>query len=301
MMRTMKASPFADALSMLPVHIADAACAAAGLYDGRCDEIRLNRGGQVCLTVHGDTVMTGVLCTDGDIKETVKSLCGNSLYAHSDTIREGFIFTASGLRVGVCGRAFCRGEAVELVSDISSLVIRIPSRHPGAADALYPYVTEGEKPRGMLIWSPPGVGKTTALRELAVLLTGGVRPYRMSVIDTRYELMDGIAGGTADVFRGYPRAAGMECAVRTMSPQIVMCDEIAGQADAQAVRACAASGVAVIASAHAESLRMLQSKPEIRELIGEGVFPTLVGLYRQDGRVCQHITNSEGEVLSCFN
>ncbi len=299
MVQTMPDTPLAAALSMLPVHIAEAVCAAVGLYDGRCDEIRLCRGGQVSMTVHGDTVRTGVLCTDADIKETVKALCGHSLYAHSDTIREGFIFTASGLRVGVCGRAICHGDSVDLVSDISSLVIRIPSRHPGAADDLYPYVADGGKPKGMLIWSPPGVGKTTALRELALLLSQGRYSYRVSVVDTRYELMSGITEGTADIFRGYPRAAGMEIAVRTMSPEIVMCDEIAGQADADAVRACAASGVAVIASAHGESLRVVQARRELRPLIEEGVFSTLVGLYRRDGRVCCHITNSTGEVLSC--
>ncbi len=292
-------SPLTAALAMLPAHIAEAISAAAGLYGGRCDEIRLCRGGQVYMCVRGENIRTSVICTDLDISETVKALCGNSLYAHSDTIRQGFIFTASGFRVGVCGRAVCRGESVELVSDITSLVIRVPMRYPGAADDLYPYVTSSVKPQGMLIWSAPGVGKTTALRELSVLLTGGGHPYRVSVIDTRFELMAGISDGTADVFRGYPRAVGMEIAVRTMSPQIVVCDEIAGQEDADAVRACAASGIAIIASAHAEDFRALQMRRELRSLIEENIFPTVVGLYRRGGEVCHHITNAAGEVLTC--
>ncbi len=294
------ASPFEAACAALPTHIADAVCTVSGLYSGKCNEIRMTRGGHAYITVQGENVQTTAICTDDDIRETVRALCGNSQYAHADTIREGFIFTESGLRVGVCGRAVVRGGAVERVADISSLSIRIPQRHVGAADDLYPFVFGDTGVRGMLIRSAPGVGKTTALRELAARLSTGKTPLRTALIDTRYELSAGIRGGLLDVFSGYPRAVGMEIAVRTMAPQVVICDEIAGEADARAVLDCVSSGVAVIASAHGESLEEILRRKHLRQLIDSGVFPTMVGLYRSGGRILHRITNAAGESLSCL-
>ncbi|MBQ8746716.1 MAG: hypothetical protein IJZ08_02485 [Clostridia bacterium] len=299
MTKTVYDSPFAAACAALPAHIRDAVCTLSGLYSGKCSEIRLTRGGYAYITVQGKNILTTSLCTDADISETLRSLCGNSLYAHAETIREGFIFTDSGLRVGVCGRAVVRGGLVERVADISSLSIRIPQRHVSAADALYPYVLSEKGIRGMLIRSAPGVGKTTALRELAARLSSGKHPLRTALIDTRYELAAGLKGGMIDVFSGYPRAVGMEIAVRTMSPQVVICDEIAGEADARAVLDCVTSGVAVVASAHGESLNEILKRQYLRQLVDAGVFPVMVGLYRSDGHVLHRITNAAGETLPC--
>ncbi len=299
MNRTTYSSPFEAALHVLPEHIADAVLSAAALYGGKCNEIRLCRGGQAYITVQGNNVRTSVICTDADLAQTLSALCGHSLYAHSDTIREGYIFTDTGLRVGVCGRAVCKGGDLEMVSDISSLSIRIPLRCIGAADTLYPFVKTESSVRGMLIWSAPGVGKTTALRELAFLLSGGEQPVRVAVIDTRFELTAGIEGGLMDVFSGYPRDVGMEIAVRTMSPQVVLCDEIAGTEDARAIRKCAAAGVAVVASAHGGTMDDIFSREELRDLIDGGVFPTLAGLYRSGGSILHRITNASGEILPC--
>ncbi len=298
MVKTECFSPFTAACESLPAHIADAVRAASALYDGKCSEIRLVRGGQAYITVLGKNVRTSVVCTNEDIVHTVRLLCGNSLYAHSETIREGYIFTSFGLRVGVCGRAITQNGIVERISDISSVSIRIPQRHPGAADDLYPYVLSESGVSGMLIWSAPGVGKTTALRELAVLLSNGPNAIRTAVIDTRYELAAGIRGELLDVFSGYPRAVGMEIAVRTMSPQIVICDEIAGESDARAVHECVSSGVAVVASAHGESTEGILRRPIIAGLMKEGIFPTIVGLYREGGKVLKKI-ETHRKVLQC--
>lgn len=299
MAKTIYPSAFAAACAALPQHISDAICTLSGLYDGKCSEIRLVRGGQAYITVQGKNIRTNCMCTEADLRETVRALCGNSMYAHSDTIREGFIFTEQGLRVGVCGRAVSRGGMIERVCDISSVCIRIPRRYIGAADDLYPHVLGENGVRGMLVWSAPGVGKTTALRELAFRLSGGKEAIRTVLIDTRYELGAGIGGGLLDVFSGYPRAVGMEIAVRTMSPQVVICDEISGPADADAVRDCVSSGVAVVASAHGDSLASILRREHLRRLIDEGCFPTLVGLYRSGNRVLHRITNAAGESVPC--
>lgn len=280
-------------LTYLPESIADAVRNAAALQGSPPDEIRLYRNGRVVVVLGGRQVTTLTVCGGDMLRETVMKLCGNSLYAHAETIRQGYIFTQDGFRVGVSGRAVCHDGRIECVTDISSLCIRIPRRFPGCVDDIYPVAVEDAVPHSILIWSVPGAGKTTALRELSVMLTDERAPYRTSVIDTRFELSAGLEGEYLDIFRGYPRTLGMEMAVRTMNPQFVLCDEIATEADARAVMLCASSGVAVIASAHGSSLADLRRKGPIKELMENNIFHAYVGLQRVDGQVVHLIQKGE--------
>ena len=286
------------ALSYLPTSLSARVGAAAALWGGHFEELRLGRWGQAMLVCGGRAVRLGFAPTAAEIAQTVRALCGGSLYAHADSIREGFIITAEGLRAGLCGRAVCRGGAVEAVEEITSLCLRVPRRIPAAADALLPLVCRPEGLCGLLIWSPPGVGKTTALRALAERLGTYETPLRVAVIDTRFELTDGGVAG-ADCFRGYPRAAGMEIAVRTMSPDVLLCDEIAGETDAAAIRAAASAGVTVVATAHAGAASDLWRRADLAPLLEAGIFPALAGLRRQGGVVSCDITTPDGEGIGC--
>ena len=270
-------------LRCLPDSVADALRRVAALHGEAVDEIRMYRDGRIVLVVGGRNIKTSVVCTEKILQETIGNLCGHSLYAHEESLRQGFIFTRDGIRVGVAGRCVCSGDGIERVADPASLCIRIPRRFPGTVDDILPYVADGGIPRSVLIFSPPGVGKTTALRELADQLANA--PYRVALIDTRYELGYGLSGEFLDVFKGYPRPIGMEMATRVMNPQFVICDEISTEADARSVLQCASSGVAVIASAHGGSPDDLCRQAALNSLFRHGVFRTLVQLHRRDGQL----------------
>ena len=176
-----------------------------------------------------------------------------------------------------------RGGEIQSVTDISSLNIRIPERVIGCADRAYEIMAEDDFSRGILVWSVPGMGKTTLLRELAARLATGKRARRVALVDTRYELSPGIEGiGIIDVLGGYPRAEGIEIAKRTLGAQVIICDEIADRDDAEAILQAHNSGICVAASAHASSAQPLMTEEPLAGLFRAGVFGTYYGLLAQD-------------------
>ncbi len=241
------------ALSYFPPRIVSAVKSAANGYEGKeLNEIRAVRGAELSLLIAGRIVGTGVVMRDEEMRRTVMALCGNSVYSHSETIKDGYIITSDGMRAGICGRAVCEKNAVLSVIGADAIVIRIPSRHPGFADELYSVMKRDGFRKNVLVYSPPSGGKTSLLRELACRLTSG-EPRRVAIVDTRYEISEGLDGSTATVLSGYPRAKGMEIAVRTLSPEIVICDEISTKEDLEAVSFVRGSGAAVVASCHSEN------------------------------------------------
>ena len=89
-----------------------------------------------------------------------------------------------------------------------------------------------------------------------------------------------MTGFIADIYNSYPKNVGIELAVRTMSPQYVVCDEL-GADEAASVLSTQSFGVPLIASAHAPSLDALLSRKVFRELDGSGIFSTYVGIARE--------------------
>ena len=98
----------------------------------------------------------------------------------------------------------------------------------------------------------------------------------------------------ADVLSGYPRSAGIETAVRILSPQYIICDEILTEADCDAMITAVGSGVNLAASVHGESYDALRRQPLMKRLMEHEVFDTFVGLIPGDsgGRYRIEITGA---------
>ena len=218
-----------------------------------------------------------------EVEQIAKRLCDGALYAHRDTIASGYITLKGGIRVGISGYAKYEYKSFVGVSDISSLLFRIPGHACDFSQELYSAFLQGVG-SGMLIYSPPGAGKTTALRSLALSVGSGRGARRVAVIDERCEFdEEDYAGAEVDILKGYKRRRGIEIATRTMSPEILMIDEI-GADDAEGIGAVSKCGIPLIATSHAASLEELRSKPSLSALLSSGVFDVFVGIRREGER-----------------
>lgn len=276
---------------LLPPDLTAALLSAARGRGGTVEEIRLRADREASLTVDGHNVMTSLILTEPDLTTLLTRMCGGSLYAYSQTIHEGYITLREGVRVGVAGRAVCEEGRIIGVCEITGLCIRLPHIHRavgGEICRLLRALNQGKTaPAGILLYAPPGEGKTTLLRGVAVGLAGGdgQAPLRTVAVDTRGELgfeTEG-RGLCLDVLRGYPRARGVEIATRTLSAQVILCDEIGDTEEALSLISTHHGGVPLIATCHGGSVTEILRKTGIRLLHEARLFGAYVGI-RRDGR-----------------
>lgn len=129
--------------------------------------------------------------------------------------------------------------------------------------------------RSLLLMGRPGVGKTTALREIARVLADELER-RVVVIDTSNE----IAGDGDIPHPAIGRARRMQVArpeqqhqvmieaVENHMPEVIVIDEIGTELEAQAARTIAERGVMLVATAHGNALANLIKNPTLCDLVG---------------------------------
>ena len=196
----------------------------------------------------------------------------------SSSIREGFITASGGHRIGLCGECVYSDNHLKNINYLTSICIRVSKDFPGISDSL-------KNLKGsVLIIGKPGSGKTTLLRDLIRNISE--KEY-ITVIDERRELFPLVAGHFAydrglhtDILSGCKKSAGLEMAIRTMSPDAIAVDEITGLGDSAAVESAAWCGVRVLATAHAGCKAELYSRNVYQSLIKNNIFQTLIVLQK---------------------
>jgi len=248
----------------------------------RLSEIRLRTPGASNVVLDGNNLLLQAQISKEELTDTVEKLTHGSLYAYRDAMAEGYLPFDEGVRVGIVGTARYVGGVLVGISEMRGLNFRIPHDTCDTLDALLS-AWQGTK-AGMLVYSAPGIDKTTALKALARTLGSGKQAKRVAVIDERFEFPPSFfRGTTVDILSGYQREKGLEIAVRTLSPEVIVLDEVGGEKEATGLLAFSKCGVPLLASAHAADMEEIRQKPTLAPFAALGVFDVYVGIRKENG------------------
>ncbi|KAK6946653.1 Stage III sporulation protein AA, AAA+ ATPase domain [Dillenia turbinata] len=155
---------------------------------------------------------------------------------------------------------------------IIGLTCRVGRAISGSANLLRDLVEDGAS---LLLIGPPGVGKTTIIREIARMLANDYKK-RVMIVDTSNEI-----GGDGDIpHSGIGNARRMQVphmdmqhkvlieAVENHMPQVIVIDEIGTKLEAMAASTIAQRGIQLVATAHGVTIENLMMNPALEMLVG---------------------------------
>lgn len=256
-------------------------------------ELRIRNGKPIIINYNGDfqavldSNRCAVVADKALIQRIILVATGQSLYSHNDQLKQGFITSIGGIRIGVSGEiVYNEKNEVSTIRNFTGLTIRLPHAVRGCADCALQYIVQDNKSvLNTLLISKPGCGKTTILREIAKNLSDRYNVQNILIVDERYEIADCVngvpqfdIGKYTDVVSGASKAYGFREGVRSARPNVILCDELSCAEDSLAVINACNSGVKVIASVHADTKEELLQKEFLKPLINSGVIQRYIFL-----------------------
>ena len=144
----------------------------------RAEELRLRAGQPMTVLLpEGEVWPSGEQpvprVAQADLEQLCDMVTGYSRYAVSDTMAQGYLTAPGGFRVGLCGTAVVRQGESRNLRDLSSVCIRIGREQEGLSGEVLPQLWDGDRFCAAVILSPPGLGKTTLLRDMIRALSDG--------------------------------------------------------------------------------------------------------------------------------
>lgn len=255
-----------------------------------CEEIRLRAGQPIRIQRSGsEQVIPSASLTSEELREVVSRAARYSVHSYGEALAQGYLPLDGGHRLGLCGSAVVKEGEITGLRIFSSLNLRVARQQEGVCRELVPQIRSENRTYSTLILSPPGFGKTTALRDLIRSLSElGVR---VAVADERGELAamrDGMpqfdVGPQTDVLEGCPKAQGVMLLLKTMAPDVIALDEITSPQDVDAIDFAGHCGVSILASAHAYGADDLYRRPLYRRLTELQIFERIICITRQGQR-----------------
>lgn len=197
-----------------------------------------------------------IACDRGDIADCVFSAGNYSVYSVEEQIKQGFITAKDGERIGLAGEfVYDKGQPLAL-RNFTSLCVRVPHEVVGCGEQIYTACMQ-DGLKNLLICSPPGLGKTTILRDLARLVSTKTKK-NLLICDERGEIATGQVEESCDILKYADKKTAFESGIRAMRPDIIVTDEISAN-DCVSVERAVWAGVKVLASAHFSCIQAVKS------------------------------------------
>ncbi len=274
----------------------------------RLEEIRIRVSGPVALLTDQREIFlkrsldhTLYIPDMTEMKEILERVTKSSVYAYLEDIRNGFITVEGGHRIGIGGQAVMKNDSITHMKEIGFFNIRIAGEKKGISDALYPQLIEGDTFQNTLIVSPPQAGKTTLLRDITRNVSNHLQKGKITLIDERGEIAAvyrGIpqndVGIRTDVLTGIPKWEGIFLAIRSLSPTVIVTDELGSSKEVEAVFTALHSGVKLITTVHGRDEQELMHRADLRPLFQYHVFRKIIVLDAGcKGRIAKIIDGGE--------
>lgn len=231
-----------------------------------------------------------------DIEQTFQIMCKYSIHSFIDDIKKGFITLRGGHRVGIVGKTIIEDGQVKNIKHISSLNIRISREVLGCSDKVLKHIIKGkDKINNTLIISPPQCGKTTLIRDIVRNISNGNEEFlfsgmKVALIDERNEISGSYLGVPqmdvgirTDIIETCPKDIGIMMLLRSMSPNVIVTDEIGNMDEIKALYTALNGGVSLITTVHGDSIDDIRNRKELSNLLDSELFKKVIILSSKKG------------------
>lgn len=299
-----------DVLTLLPKRIQEQLLHMPQAAAERVEELRIRIGRPLEVIIGGHPTFIPYLVEEEDAQSLLGHISRFSLYTLEEELKRGYITVSGGHRIGLAGKVVLENGAVKAIRDVSSFNIRIARQKIGIAEEMISHLYKGEWQHTLIIGAPQS-GKTTLLRDIARIISSGskrlgIEPKKVGIIDERSEIagcVHGVPqlefGPRVDVLDGCPKAEGMMMMIRSMSPDVLVVDEIGRAEDTMAVLEAVNAGIKMIITTHGHSLEEIKKRPNLAHILEQHIFERFIELNRDEtGRRISTVLDDSGRQMT---
>jgi stage III sporulation protein AA len=260
----------------------------------KIEEIRIRISRPIELISNREVIYLSYVVNPHDAEQLLNKISKHSFYTLDEELKRGYITIEGGHRIGLAGKVILEKGDVKAIRDVASFNIRVAKEKIGISEKWLPYIYQSDWKSTMII-GPPQTGKTTLLRDLARVISTGCKkpnipPLKVGIIDERSEIAGSVGGVPqltfgvrVDVMDSCPKAEGMMMMIRSMSPDVLIVDEIGRKEDTDAILEAVNAGICLMMTTHGESYQDIQRRPTLKPILEQKIFKRFIELSRGKG------------------